>query len=119
MITSLTRYIAAGSALAVAVTFAMQPTPSTAQETFISNIWEHKVEVQTWIPANYLDILAIATNPDEASIKIEELLAAAENDRTEWAVMACGFYGRDAFGPLSRSEADLRYTYLYACALPE
>ena len=111
---------AAGIALAAVAIFAlaMQPMHSAAQDAepyegvrvWVSGFWEHKVEI-SWV---FFDSAAdLYTQWKQGN------LPGVQQSLDDHAIWACGWYRREAVGPVSsKSSANLAGTNIYACALP-
>lgn len=113
----------------VILALAMQPTLGGAEdfslpEPFISALWEHKIEVTVSFQHSHYDLSGDVgkriENPHAKEWARGELptVRQAANDAAVWG---CGFYNRDAVGPIFQTtEADIAFvnhTLTYACAL--
>ena len=116
-------------ALAAGMVFAlaMQPMHGGAQdeplpEPFVSGLWEHKLEITINWEAQ-LPVTADAVKKNRQSLQMlaewnRGGLPTVRQAADDLAIWGCGFYKRDAVGPIYQSQTDVLIIVLtYACAI--
>ena len=116
-------------ALAAGMVFAlaMQPMHGGAQdeplpEPFVSGLWEHKLEITINWEAQ-LPVTADAVRKNRQVSRCwrngtEAAFRPSGRLLTIWRIWGCGFYKRDAVGPIYQSQTDVLIIVLtYACAI--
>lgn len=94
-------------------------------EPFISGLWEHKIEVtltlmlsQTHQDLIFESMGAVLGQAPVLQAWRENKLPSIARAANEMAIWGCGFYNREAVGPIYETQESFIVVLTYACALP-